>query len=88
MKPRKRVTKRAKARRNATKIEASAGSRRRPRYLPERWPPAYFEKWDAAREIFPRQAVYSFSIRQKYFLRSEVCDQNREKGGNQVIDLQ
>jgi uncharacterized protein (DUF4415 family) len=41
MKPRKRVTKRAKARRNVTKIEASAGSRRRPRYLPEEWAGMY-----------------------------------------------
>jgi hypothetical protein len=42
----------------------------------------YFEKWEAGREIFPRQAVYSLPIRQKYFLRSEVFDQNREKGEN------
>jgi hypothetical protein len=42
----------------------------------------YFEKWDAGREIFARQAVYSLSIRQKYFLGSEVCDQNREKVKN------
>ena len=41
MKPRKRVTKRAKARRNVTKIEASAGARRRPRYLPEEWAGMY-----------------------------------------------
>lgn len=34
MKPRKRVTKRAKASRKVTKIEAAA-SRRRPRYLPD-----------------------------------------------------
>jgi hypothetical protein len=34
-----------------------------------RCPPSvrYFEKWDAEREIFPRQAVYSLSIRQQYF---------------------
>ena len=41
MKPRKRVTKRAKARRNVTKIEASMDSRRRPRYLPEEWAGMY-----------------------------------------------
>jgi uncharacterized protein (DUF4415 family) len=41
MKPRKRVTKRAKAPRKVTKIEASAGSRRRPRYLPEEWAGMY-----------------------------------------------
>ena len=41
MKPRQRVTKRAKARRNVTKIEASAGTRRRPRYLPEEWAGMY-----------------------------------------------
>jgi uncharacterized protein (DUF4415 family) len=35
MKQRKRVTKRAKASRKVTRIEASAGSKRRPRYLPE-----------------------------------------------------
>ena len=35
MKRRKRVTKRARAARKVTKIAASAGSRRRPRYLPE-----------------------------------------------------
>jgi hypothetical protein len=34
-----------------------------------RCPPSvrYFEKWDAEREIFPRQAVYSLSFRQQYF---------------------
>jgi hypothetical protein len=42
----------------------------------------YFEKWDAGREIFPRQAVYSLSIRQKYFSGNEVCAQNRKKGEN------
>ena len=41
MKPRKRVRKRAKAPRKVTKIEASAGSRRRPRYLPEEWAGMY-----------------------------------------------
>jgi uncharacterized protein (DUF4415 family) len=41
MKPRQRVTKRAKARRNVTKIEASAGARRLPRYLPEEWAGMY-----------------------------------------------
>jgi uncharacterized protein (DUF4415 family) len=41
MKPRKRVTKRAKARRNVPKIEASVDSRRRPRYLPEEWAGMY-----------------------------------------------
>ena len=35
MKQRKRVTKRARASRKVTKIEAAARSRRRPRYLPE-----------------------------------------------------
>jgi uncharacterized protein (DUF4415 family) len=35
MKQRKRVTKHVKASRKVTKIEASAGSRKRPRYLPE-----------------------------------------------------
>ena len=35
MAQRKRVTKRAKAPRKITKIVASAGSRRQPRYLPE-----------------------------------------------------
>jgi len=35
MKQRKRVTKRARASRKVTKIEASAGFRRRPAYLPE-----------------------------------------------------
>jgi uncharacterized protein (DUF4415 family) len=35
MKASKRVTKRAKTPRKVTKIEASAGSRRLPRYLPE-----------------------------------------------------
>jgi len=35
MKQRKRVTKRARAPRKVTKIEASAGSKKRPRYLPE-----------------------------------------------------
>ena len=37
MKQRKRVTKRAKASRKVTKIVASAGPRRRPRYLPAGW---------------------------------------------------
>jgi uncharacterized protein (DUF4415 family) len=41
MKPRQRVTKRAKASRKVTKIEASAGSRRRPRYWPEEWAGMY-----------------------------------------------
>jgi uncharacterized protein (DUF4415 family) len=41
MKQRKRVTKRARAPRKVTKIEASAGSRRRPRYLPEEWAGMY-----------------------------------------------
>ncbi|MGA2360807.1 MAG: BrnA antitoxin family protein [Terriglobales bacterium] len=41
MKQRKRVTKRARASRKVTKIEASAGSRRRPRYLPEEWAGMY-----------------------------------------------
>src|SRR5260370_27062576 len=41
MKPRKRVTKRAKAPRKVARIEASAGSRRRPRYLPEEWAGMY-----------------------------------------------
>ena len=41
MKPRKRVTKRARARRKVAKIEASAGSMRRPRYLPEEWAGMY-----------------------------------------------
>jgi uncharacterized protein (DUF4415 family) len=35
MKQRKRVTKRARAPRKVTKIEASAGSKKRPQYLPE-----------------------------------------------------
>jgi uncharacterized protein (DUF4415 family) len=35
MKQPKRVTKRARVSRRVTKIEASAGSRRRPRYLPD-----------------------------------------------------
>jgi len=42
----------------------------------------YFEKWDAGREIFLRQAVYSLSIRQKYFSGNEVCAQNRKKSEN------
>jgi len=41
MKHRKRVTKRARASRKVTKIEASAGSKRRPRYLPEEWAGMY-----------------------------------------------
>jgi uncharacterized protein (DUF4415 family) len=41
MKRRKRDTKRARAPRKVTKIEASAGSRRRPRYLPEEWAGMY-----------------------------------------------
>jgi uncharacterized protein (DUF4415 family) len=41
MKSRQRVTKRARASRKVTKIEASAGSRRRPRYLPEEWAGMY-----------------------------------------------
>ena len=41
MKRRLRVTKLARASRKATKIEASAGSRRRPRYLPEEWAGMY-----------------------------------------------
>jgi uncharacterized protein (DUF4415 family) len=41
MKRPKRVRKRAKASRKVTKIEASARSRRRPRYLPEEWAGMY-----------------------------------------------
>ncbi len=41
MKQRKRVTKRAKASRKVTKIVASAGPRRRPRYLPAEWEGMY-----------------------------------------------
>ena len=41
MKHRKRVTKRARASRKVTKIEASAGSKRRPQYLPEEWAGMY-----------------------------------------------
>jgi len=41
MKQRKRVTKRARALRKVTKIEASAGSKRRPQYLPEEWAGMY-----------------------------------------------
>jgi len=41
MKQRKRVTKRARASRKVTKIEASAGSKRRPLYLPEEWAGMY-----------------------------------------------
>ena len=41
MKPKKRVTKRARASRKVTKIEASAGSKRRPRYLPAEWEGMY-----------------------------------------------
>ena len=41
MKQRKRVTKRARASRKVTKIEASAGSKRRPQYLPEEWAGMY-----------------------------------------------
>jgi uncharacterized protein (DUF4415 family) len=41
MKRRKRVTKRARAARKLTKLEASAGSRKRPRYLPEEWAGMY-----------------------------------------------
>jgi uncharacterized protein (DUF4415 family) len=37
MKQRKRVTKPAKAPGKVAGIEASAGSRRRPRYVPEEW---------------------------------------------------
>jgi len=41
MKQRKRVTKRARASRKVTQIEASAGSKRRPLYLPEEWAGMY-----------------------------------------------
>jgi len=41
MKQRKRVTKQAKARRKVSRIEASAGAGRRPRYLPEEWAGMY-----------------------------------------------
>jgi uncharacterized protein (DUF4415 family) len=41
MKPRKRVPKRTKAPRQVARIEASAGSGRRPRYLPEEWAGMY-----------------------------------------------
>jgi uncharacterized protein (DUF4415 family) len=41
MKRRKRVTKRARAARQLTKLEASAGSRKRPQYLPEEWAGMY-----------------------------------------------
>ncbi len=41
MKRRLRVTKLARASRKVTKIEASAGSRRRPLYLPEEWAGMY-----------------------------------------------
>jgi uncharacterized protein (DUF4415 family) len=35
MKQKKRVTRRVKTRQTVTKLEAAAGSRRRPRYLPD-----------------------------------------------------
>jgi len=41
MRQRKRVTKRARASRKVTKIEASTGSKRRPRYLPAEWAGMY-----------------------------------------------
>ena len=41
MKQRKRVAKRTKASRKVTRIEASVGSRKRPRYLPEEWAGMY-----------------------------------------------
>jgi uncharacterized protein (DUF4415 family) len=41
MKPSKRDPKRAKTSRKVTKIEASTGSRRPPRYLPEEWAGMY-----------------------------------------------
>ncbi|MGA7848015.1 MAG: BrnA antitoxin family protein [Terriglobales bacterium] len=41
MKRRKRVARRARAARKVAKIEASAGSRRRPRYLPAEWEGMY-----------------------------------------------
>jgi uncharacterized protein (DUF4415 family) len=41
MKQRKRVTKRAKASRKVTRIEASEKSVRHPRYLPEEWAGMY-----------------------------------------------
>ena len=41
MKPRKRVTKRAKASRRVARIEAKAGSERRPRYLPDEFAGMY-----------------------------------------------
>ena len=41
MKQRKRVTKRKKAPRKVARIEASEGSRRLPRYLPEEWAGMY-----------------------------------------------
>lgn len=41
MKLRKRVARRKRASRKVTKIVASAGSRRRPRYLPEEWSDMY-----------------------------------------------
>ena len=41
MKARKRVTKRARGSRKVTKMEASAGSKKRPRYLPAEWEGMY-----------------------------------------------
>ncbi|MGA8540980.1 MAG: BrnA antitoxin family protein [Terriglobales bacterium] len=41
MKQRKRVTKRAKSSRKVARIQASAGARRVPRYLPEEWAGMY-----------------------------------------------
>ena len=41
MRQRKRVTKRARASRKVTKIEAPAGSKGRPRYLPVEWAGMY-----------------------------------------------
>jgi uncharacterized protein (DUF4415 family) len=41
MKPSKRVTKRAKTARKVSRIEASAGSKRLPRYLSEEWGSLY-----------------------------------------------
>ena len=41
MNQRKRATKRAKPPRKVARIEASEGSRRRPRYLPEEWAGMY-----------------------------------------------
>jgi len=88
MKPRKRVTKRAKTAKRATKVEAMSASGRRPRYLPDDLAGMYKPvkkpvtlRLDADVVAFFQRAGHGYQTRINQALRKVMAEERKGSRG-------